>query len=244
VLFYQPIVEISSERIVGAEALVRWNHPRRGLIFPDEFIPVAESTGIVVALDRWVLDEACRQTSEWRRTGIVEDSFYISVNVSARHFTDHAVVDDIVHALDASQLPPGALLVEVTESALEHYFDPDGAFLRELKALGVRLAIDDFGTGYSSLARLGDFPIDIVKIDKSFVDRLGADADGETMVRAVVALSHSLGMRAIAEGVENRKQAAALERLGCTLAQGYLFARPMPPDAMTHALNARNIPSQ
>jgi diguanylate cyclase (GGDEF)-like protein/PAS domain S-box-containing protein len=240
VLFYQPIVDISTERILGAEALVRWNHPRHGLTFPDQFIPIAESTGLVVALDRWVLDEACRQTSEWRRNGIVDDSFYISVNVSARHFNDHAVVDDIVHALTSSHLPPSALLVEVTESALEHYFDPDGAFLRELKALGVRLAIDDFGTGYSSLARLGDFPIDIVKIDKSFVDRLSADADGETMVRAVIALSHSLGMQAVAEGVEDREQAAALQRLGCTLAQGYLFARPMPPEAMTHALNAEN----
>jgi diguanylate cyclase (GGDEF)-like protein/PAS domain S-box-containing protein len=244
VLFYQPIVDISSERILAAEALVRWNHPRRGLIFPDEFIPVAESTGIVVALDRWVLDDACRQTSEWRRTGIVDDSFYISVNVSARHFKDHAVVDDIVHALNASHLPPSALLVEVTESALEDYFDPDGSFLRELKAIGVRLAIDDFGTGYSSLARLSDFPIDIVKIDKSFVDRLSGDADGETMVRAVVELSHSLGMQAVAEGVESREQAVALERLGCTLAQGYLFARPMPADAMTHALIARDVPSQ
>jgi diguanylate cyclase (GGDEF)-like protein/PAS domain S-box-containing protein len=240
VLFYQPIVDVSSGRILGAEALVRWDHPRHGLMLPNEFIPIAEGTGVVVPLGQWVLDEACRQTSEWRQAGIADDTFYVSVNLSARHFRDHGVIDDIVHALDASHIPPSALLIEVTESALEHDFDPGGTLLRELKALGVHLAIDDFGTGYSSLARLGDFPVDIVKIDKSFIDRLSVDADGETMVRAVVALSHSLGMTTVAEGVEDQEQAVALNRLGCTMAQGYLFARPMPRGAMTQALETRN----
>jgi diguanylate cyclase (GGDEF)-like protein/PAS domain S-box-containing protein len=244
VVFYQPIVDVSSGRILGAEALVRWNHPRRGLMLPDKFIPIAETSGVVVPLDRWVLDEACRQTSEWRQMGIVDDNFYISVNLSARHFRDHSVIDDLVHALKTSQLAPRALLIEVTESALENNFDPDGALLRELKELGVRLAIDDFGTGYSSLARLSTFPVDIVKIDKSFVDRLSADADGDTMVRAVVALSHSLGMRAVAEGVEDPAQALALDRLGCTMAQGFLFARPMLADAMTQMLMAHTAPAR
>jgi diguanylate cyclase (GGDEF)-like protein/PAS domain S-box-containing protein len=238
VLFYQPIVDVTTGRILGAEALVRWNHPRRGLILPGEFIPIAESTGVVVPLGQWVLTEACRQTSEWRHAGFVEESFYMSVNLSARHFRDRSVIDDVTRALDESHLPADALLIEVTESALVDDFDPGGFVLRELKALGIHLAIDDFGTGYSSLARLSDFPVDVVKIDKSFIDRLSDDADGETMVRAVVALTHSLGMRAVAEGVEDHEQALTLERLGCTMAQGYLFARPMPPDAMTQALQA------
>jgi diguanylate cyclase (GGDEF)-like protein/PAS domain S-box-containing protein len=235
VLFYQPIVDVSTGRILGAEALVRWNHPQRGLIMPDEFIPIAESTGVVVPLGVWVLGEACRQTSEWRRAGLVEHSYYVSVNLAARHFKDRSVIDDIVHALTEADLPACALLVEVTEGGLMDDVDPGGV-LRELRDLGIRLAIDDFGTGYSSLGRLAEFPVDVVKIDKSFIDRLIDDADGETMVRAVVALSHELGMKSVAEGVETEEQAVALTRLGCTIAQGYFFARPMPSDVMTAGL--------
>jgi EAL domain-containing protein (putative c-di-GMP-specific phosphodiesterase class I) len=235
VLFYQPIVDVSTGRILGAEALVRWNHPHRGLIMPDEFIPIAESTGAVVPLGAWALAEACRQTSEWRRAGLVEDSYYVSVNLAARHFKDRSVIDDIVHALTEADLSACALLVEVTEGGLMDDLDPAGV-LDELRDLGIRLAIDDFGTGYSSLGRLSDFPVDVVKIDKSFIDRLIDDADGETMVRAVVTLSHELGMKTVAEGVESEEQAAALTRLGCTTAQGFFFARPMPSDAMTAEL--------
>jgi diguanylate cyclase (GGDEF)-like protein/PAS domain S-box-containing protein len=240
VLFYQPIVDVPTGRILGCEALVRWNHPLRGLVMPDAFIPIAESTGVVVPLGAWVLGEACRQTSAWRQAGIVEDAFYVSVNLSARHFKDRSVIDDVVHAMTAAKLPPSALLIEVTESALVDDLDPGNVF-RELQELGVRLAIDDFGTGYSSLGRLSNFPVDVVKIDKSFIDRLSHDSDGETMVRAVVALSHSLGMTAVAEGVEDEEQAAALIRLGCNMAQGYLFARPMPSDAMTSALQGERV---
>ncbi|MDQ1375211.1 MAG: hypothetical protein QOJ09_2549 [Actinomycetota bacterium] len=240
VLFYQPIVDVPTGRILGCEALVRWNHPLRGLVMPDAFIPIAESTGVVVPLGAWVLGEACRQTSEWRQAGLVEDDFYMSVNLSARHFKDRSVIDDVVHAMTAAKLPPSALLIEVTESALVDDLDPGNVF-RELQELGVRLAIDDFGTGYSSLGRLSNFPVDVVKIDKSFIDRLSDDSDGETMVRAVVALSHSLGMTAVAEGVEDEEQAAALIRLGCNMAQGYLFARPMPSDAMTSALQGERV---
>jgi EAL domain-containing protein (putative c-di-GMP-specific phosphodiesterase class I) len=160
----------------------------------------------------------------------------VSVNLSARHFKDRSAIDDIRCALTEANLPPHALLIEVTESALVDDLDA-GEIFRELQELGVRLAIDDFGTGYSSLGRLSDFPVDVVKIDKSFVDRLGDDADGDTMVRAVIALSHSLGIKAIAEGVEHDHQADALTRLECTTAQGYLFAHPMAADAMTTALD-------
>jgi EAL domain-containing protein (putative c-di-GMP-specific phosphodiesterase class I) len=241
VLFYQPIVAVATGRILGVEALVRWNHPLRGLIPPSEFIPVAETTGLVIPLGRWVLEEACQQTRAWQHAGLVDDAFYVSVNLSARHLRDAAVVDDVVRALHVSGIAAGALLIEVTETALVEDLDPAGTVLHDLKDLGVRLAIDDFGTGYSSLARLSTFPLDVVKIDKTFIDRLAVHADGDAMVRAVVDLSHTLGMKAVAEGVEHREQALALERLGCTMAQGYLFARPMPPQDMTRALRAERV---
>jgi diguanylate cyclase (GGDEF)-like protein/PAS domain S-box-containing protein len=235
VLYYQPILDVASGRTLGAEALVRWNHPRHGLTPPSEFIPIAESTGLVIPLGRWVLHEACRQARAWQQSGLVDETFYVSVNISARHLNDPGMVDDVVAALDTSGLPAYALLIEVTESAFVEELDPAGTVLRELERLGVRLAMDDFGTGYSSLARLSTFPLDVVKIDKAFVDRL-AKKDGEAMVRAVINLSHTLGMKVVAEGVEEYDQAVALLRLGCTMAQGYVFARPMPPEEMTNAL--------
>jgi diguanylate cyclase (GGDEF)-like protein/PAS domain S-box-containing protein len=241
VLFYQPIVAVDTGRMLGAEALVRWNHPLHGLRPPSEFIPVAETTGLVIPLGRWVLDEACRQTRLWQRAGLIDDTFYVSVNLSARHLRDAAVVDDVVHALEGSGMPPKSLLIEITETALVEDLDPAGTVLHDLKALGVRLAIDDFGTGYSSLARLGTFPLDVIKIDKSFVDRLIGSSDGDAMVRAVVDLGNTLGMQAVAEGVEQAEQAQALVRLGCTMAQGFLFARPMPPDDMTVALQLEGL---
>jgi diguanylate cyclase (GGDEF)-like protein/PAS domain S-box-containing protein len=241
VVFYQPIVAVATGLTLGAEALVRWNHPSRGLIPPNDFIPVAETTGLVIPLGRWVLDEACRQTRAWQQAGLVDDAFYISVNLSARHLRDTSVVDDVVHALDTSGMTASALLIEVTETGLVEDLDPAGTVLHDLKALGVRLAIDDFGTGYSSLGRLGTFPLDVVKIDKSFIDRLGGHADGDAMVRAVVDLSHTLGMMTVAEGVEDPDQARALSRLGCSVAQGFLFARPMPADDMTGALELEGL---
>jgi diguanylate cyclase (GGDEF)-like protein/PAS domain S-box-containing protein len=235
VLYYQPILEVATGHTLGVEALVRWNHPRHGLVPPSDFIPIAESTGLVIPLGRWVLNEACRQAREWQRAGLVDSSFYVSVNISAKHLDDPSIINDVVRALDASGLPGRALLIEVTESAFVADLDPGGTVLRELKRLGVRIAMDDFGTGYSSLARLSTFPLDVVKVDKAFVDRL-ADKDGEAMVKAVVNMSHMLGMQVVAEGVEEHDQALALLRLGCTMAQGYVFARPMPPAAMTSAL--------
>jgi EAL domain-containing protein (putative c-di-GMP-specific phosphodiesterase class I) len=175
------------------------------------------------------------QAREWQRAGLVGDAFYVAVNVSARHLLDPGIIDDVVRALEASGLPGRALLVEVTESAFVDDLDPAGTVLHDLERLGVRLAMDDFGTGYSSFARLNRFPLDVIKIDKVFVDRL-ADKDGEAMVRAVINLSHTLGKQVVAEGVEDAEQVLALLRLGCTMVQGYMFARPMPPDEMTSAL--------
>jgi diguanylate cyclase (GGDEF)-like protein/PAS domain S-box-containing protein len=238
VLFYQPIVDVASGRTLGVEALVRWRHPRRGLVPPNDFIPIAESTGLVIPLGRWVLHEACGQARAWQRAGLVDDDFYVSVNISARHLHDPGMVNDVLGALQASGMAASSLIIEVTESALVKDLDPAATVLGELKTLGVQMAIDDFGTGYSSLARLSTFALDVVKIDKAFVDRL-AEKEGEVTLRAMVNLSHTLGMRVVAEGVEEFDQALALLQLGCTMAQGYLFARPMPAKDMTEALGSR-----
>ena len=241
VVLYQPIVDVHTLRTRGAEALVRWQHPQRGLLLPSEFIPIAESNGVIIPLGRWVLAEACTQVQQWKQEGLVDESFYVTVNLSARHVRDRRVVDHVVEALQRSQLAPAALVLEITETALLDDVDRTRSTLAALKKLGLRLAIDDFGTGYSSLSYLSAFPLDVIKIDKSFVDQLTLTSGGEAMVRAVVELGRALGLQAVAEGIEHRDQAVALERLGCNLAQGYLFAKPMPAHEMARALTRDRV---
>jgi diguanylate cyclase (GGDEF)-like protein/PAS domain S-box-containing protein len=236
-VFYQPIVDARVNRVIGAEALVRWEHPRRGFLSPAEFIPVAEATGLIVPLGRWVLDEACRQLQEWRRDDLVTGSFYVSVNLSARQLQEPTIVDDVAAALHRSGLPATALLLEVTETALVENLDAARTCLHALKDLGLRLAIDDFGTGYSSLSYVSSFPVDIIKIDKCFVDRITDGIEGAAMVRAVIEMTHSLGLTAVAEGIEQPAQIALLEGLGCHIGQGYLFAKPMPAATMSLSLD-------
>jgi diguanylate cyclase (GGDEF)-like protein/PAS domain S-box-containing protein len=235
-VFYQAIVDVASGVTLGAEALVRWHHPRRGLLQPAEFIPNSETNGVVIPLGQWVLAEACSQVQQWKQAGLVDDSFYVTVNLSARHLQDSRVVGHVVEALKRSQLPPAALVLEVTETALLEDHERTRATLAALKGLGLRLAVDDFGTGYSSLSYLSAFPFDIIKIDKSFIDQLALTSGGEAMVRAVVEFAHTLGLLAVAEGVEQHEQATALELIGCKLAQGFLFAVPLPAGDMAIAL--------
>ena len=234
--FYQPIISVDGARVVGAEALVRWHHAQRGLVPPFEFIGVAESTGLIVPLGKRVLAEACRQTAQWRRTGVVGDGFHISVNLSPRQLQDPSLVDDVTQILKDSGLPAGALVLEITENAVMHDFDQSLTRLGALKGLGLRLALDDFGTGYSSLNRLGRLPVDVVKIDKSFVDQLTEDGEGAALVRSVIDVTHALGLTSVAEGVERPEQLTALAALGCDHVQGYLFARPMPATEATRTL--------
>jgi diguanylate cyclase (GGDEF)-like protein/PAS domain S-box-containing protein len=228
-VYYQPIVTAHTGRLIGAEALVRWNHPSRGVIAPDEFIPTAESTGLIVQLGRQVLRDAASQTQQWRENGVVDDDFYISVNLSARQLQEPDLVDQVSSALEESALPASALVLEMTESSLIEDLDRTLPRLHALKQLGLRLAVDDFGTGYSSLSYLADLPVSLVKIDKSFIDRITPDADSSAMIRGVVDLSRALGLSCIAEGVEMDNQLAVLDELGCDSAQGYLFARPTRP---------------
>jgi len=235
-LYYQPKVALDSDRIVGAEALARWHHPERGIVPPLEFIPLAEETGLIVPIGSWVIEEACREAARWRRSFPDRPVLVVSVNLSARQFVP-GLVDVVTRALAASAADPAALCLEVTESFLMGDVEGSVAILRELAGLGVSLSIDDFGTGYSSLACLKRFPLDELKIDKSFVDGLGTDDDDTAIVAAVVAMAHALQLTVVAEGVETTLQVQRLRTLGCEQAQGYLFGRPGPPETIDELLS-------
>ena len=230
---YQPIVELPAGTLRGMEALVRWRHPVRGGILPAEFIPLAETTGLIVPLGVFVLKEACRQARRWQLEDLGARPLGISVNLSAAQLDDPGLIDVVRSALQESGLPPGSLTLEITESALVRDAEATTNRLRELKGIGVGLAIDDFGTGYSSLSYLRRFPVDVIKIDKSFVDGLGAAGPARQLAKSIVRLAHSLHLTTVAEGVEHPQQLARLAAMGCDAAQGYLFARPLEVDAAT-----------
>jgi EAL domain-containing protein (putative c-di-GMP-specific phosphodiesterase class I) len=239
VLHFQPKVSVSSGRILGLEALVRWHHPTRGLVPPGEFIPLAEERGLIVPLGRWVMQQACRQIRDWRAAGLQVPP--VAVNLSARQFADDNLVDHLVSSMSACGVMATDIEVELTESVLMS--DPERAneVLRRLHRMGVRIAIDDFGTGYSSLSYLKRFPADTVKIDRAFISGLPGDSDDAAITQAVIAMAHSLGLQVVAEGVETDEQLAALQRLGCDEAQGFLLGRPVDA-ARTAVLLARAFP--
>ncbi|MCC7033335.1 MAG: EAL domain-containing protein [Acidobacteria bacterium] len=233
-LEYQPVVALDTRRLIGVEALLRWRHADRGVLMPGQFIQVAEESGHVIELGRWVLQRACADWQRWcRETGA--PGLQLAVNVSARHLQQGDLVRDVDWALRESGLDPGSLVLELTESTIMHHTAANLERLHELKALGVRIAIDDFGMGYSSLAYLHRFPIDILKVDRSFVSRLVADGEGPELARAVVTLGRTLGLETVAEGIESDAQALALLALGCTAGQGFLFARPGSLDQVSAA---------
>jgi EAL domain-containing protein (putative c-di-GMP-specific phosphodiesterase class I) len=227
-VLYQPQVAMPSGEIVGAEALVRWQHPERGLVVPTVFIPIAEQTGLIIPIGAWVLREACTQAATWAR--VTGRRLRVSVNVSARQLADDDFAHTVAAVLEDTGLEPDLLCLEITESAV--MADPETASeaLAELKALGVHLAIDDFRTGYSSLGQLKALlPVDTIKIDKSFVDGITTAGEDHAIVDAVLRLATGLGLAAVAEGVETAEQARELVALGCNLSQGYHFARPQTP---------------
>jgi diguanylate cyclase (GGDEF)-like protein/PAS domain S-box-containing protein len=223
---YQPIVSLKEGRLVGVEALVRWDQPGRGLLLPAEFVPFAEETGLIVPLGAWVLAESCRQAARWRATGPRPLPPTMHVNLSPRQFAEPHLIDLVAAALADTGTDPDRLCLEVTERALAANPASAATTLKRLSALGVRVSVDDFGTGYSSLASLQYLPISSLKIDRSFVSRLDLDPSDDAMVAAVIGLGHTLGLTVIAEGVETPQQLAKLDQLGCDYAQGYLFARP------------------
>ncbi|WP_052666934.1 putative bifunctional diguanylate cyclase/phosphodiesterase [Nitriliruptor alkaliphilus] len=235
---YQPIVTLSDRRIVGVEALVRWEHPERGTVAPGQFIPLAEETGLIVGIGRFVLHEACAQAAAWRRDLPGAEDLTVSVNVSMRQFSAGDLLEDVASALAASGLPPAALTLELTESALVHDAERTLAVLQQLKELGVRLAIDDFGTGYSSLAYLHRFPVDVLKIDRSFVTSVVSGRQSPALARAIVDLGRSLDLLTVAEGIEHDTELDQFRELDCALGQGYLFARPADAATIAAALSS------
>jgi diguanylate cyclase (GGDEF)-like protein/PAS domain S-box-containing protein len=226
-LRYQPIVDLESGRVTGVEALIRWQHPRRGMVEPTGFVPLAEETGLIVPIGEWVLAEACRQVGDWRRRGILPAHFSVSVNLSAGQLGQPRLRQVLDNALQESGIDPASLWLEITESAVMDDADAAIATLRDFKERGLCLSIDDFGTGYSSLSYLKRLPIDALKVDRSFVAGLGIDTEDHAIAEAVVTLAHTLGLGAVAEGVETPAQLSELRTLGCDSAQGFYFSRPV-----------------
>ena len=227
-LHYQPQIELQTGKLAGFEALVRWRHPHRGLVSPDEFIGFAESRGLIAAVDCWVLNQACRQAKAWQEAGF--PAVPMAVNLSAQEFRQRDVVKEVTQALEDTGLHAKYLHIELTESTLMLSGSPMQQTLHALKALGVGLAIDDFGTGYSSLAYLRKHPIDQLKIDRSFVTDLPHNPDAAAIVNAIVQMGNSLHLEILAEGVENIEQMAMLKDMGCAMMQGYLVSAPLSAD--------------
>jgi diguanylate cyclase (GGDEF)-like protein/PAS domain S-box-containing protein len=226
-MHFQPIMNLEDSQIDGFEALLRWEHPERGLIGPDEFVPLAEETGLVVPIGCWALEEACRQAAAWHAQG---SDMTISVNLSPRQLSEASLPDDVARILDMTGIRPDTVWLEITETTLMADAEAAVHALGKLRSLGVHLAVDDFGTGYSSMTYLKRFPVEALKVDRTFVDGLGRDPEDSAICTAVVSLAHALGLRAVAEGVETPEQLAELRTLGCELAQGYLLGRPAPAD--------------
>lgn len=258
VLHYQPEIDLATRRIIGFEALIRWQHPQRGLVMPNEFIPVAEETGLILPLGDWGLMEACRQVMIWRQliqrlgdvqpeeesTGGLPIDLRVSVNLSAKQFGRPGLVKQIACILNATAIAASDLRLEVTESSLMNHEDTAQATMQELQRLGVGLHMDDFGTGYSSLNHLHRYPFDTLKIDRSFIQRMTEQKSSAVIVRTILDLAHSLDMEVVAEGIETAEQAARLRSLGCRLGQGYYFSRPMTPEAISNMFEQPQLQSQ
>jgi diguanylate cyclase (GGDEF)-like protein len=233
---YQPLVDARSGSIVGVEALLRWRHPRRGLVAPLDFIPICEETGLIVPIGHWILEQACEQVQHWREAARANRGLLLSVNLSARQLVEPALVTSVEQALARTGLDPGALCLEITEHSAMTEEPTSAANVDALVAAGVHIALDDFGKGYSSLAYLKRLPVDVLKIDSSFIDGIPASAQDGAIVAAMVALARALGLTTVAEGVETSRQHDEVRRLGCDLVQGYHFSGPLSARALGEPL--------
>jgi PAS domain S-box-containing protein len=237
-LVYQPIIRLATGRVAGVEALLRWNHPERGVVSPGEFMAEAEESGAIHAIGSWVLRQAVADAERLQGAQPGGEPLMLSVNLSARQLADPSFAEAVRGILAGSSVNPGTVYLEVAEGSVMDDVDGAASVLRDLRATGVRMTIDDFGTGFSSLLHLNRFPIDFLKIDRSFVDTLEQDTGSANIVTAVIAMAHALGLPAIAEGVETDLQRDSLRRLGCDYAQGYLFARPQPVEQVVALLTS------
>ena len=237
VVHYQPIVRLEDDSLVGVEALVRWEHPVRGLLPPGEFIPLAEETGLIAPIGRWVLDEACRQVAALAKPGS-GPSLRLSVNMSARQLAETTLEEEVGAAIERSGLEPSQLVLEITETALMSEDEETIERMRRLRMTGVQFAIDDFGTGYSSLAYMKRFPVQIIKIDRVFVQAMNSTAEDSALVRAILSLAHTFGMVVVAEGIEQRWQADQLAALSCTYGQGFLFGKAITIEHLAATLSS------
>jgi EAL domain-containing protein (putative c-di-GMP-specific phosphodiesterase class I) len=235
-LHYQPILSLEGGHIAEVEALVRWQHPERGLLFPNDFIPLAEETGLINQVGQWVLEEACRQAASWRSVVSSERPVLVAVNLSARQFQQPGIVEDVANALEHAQLDPRCLKIEITETVAMSDIANASSTLHALKALGVTLAVDDFGAGYSGMSYLLRSPIDAIKIDRSYVREVAESEEDRRTIQAVLAFASTLELTVVAEGVETADQLATLRGLGVHHGQGFLFSRPIPPDSLTRQL--------
>ena len=236
---YQPIVELQSGRLVGFEALARWQHPRLGLVSPTQFIPIAEEAGMIGAVGQFVLEMACRQMAEWKSSHEVCGPLCLSVNVSSRQLSREHLLEDVDQVLQAVHLDPADLRIEITESAIMDNPDKGAELLANLRSRGLRVGIDDFGTGYSSLASLHRLSLDVLKVDRSFVDNMLHSPENTAIVRTILSLAESLHLDVVAEGIETEEQRDHLLAMGCKLGQGYLFSCPLSADQVDHLLNVR-----
>jgi diguanylate cyclase (GGDEF)-like protein len=238
---YQPVVMLEAGEVVGFEALVRWDRPEHGLLTAGEFVPLAEDTGLIIPIGRWVLQEACRQARNWQQRYPSDPPPTVFVNLSAKQLQDPDLVQTVARTARQAGLDPRCLELEITEDAAMDDAPATAAVLEELKTLGVRVAIDDFGTGYSSLSYLERFPVDSLKVDRSFIESLGRDSGATVLVRAMIDLAHALGLRVIAEGVETDEQLRRVRELGCDLAQGCHFSGPLPGEEAGALLETRAL---
>jgi diguanylate cyclase (GGDEF)-like protein len=241
-LQYQPKVDLPTGTVLHMEALLRWHHPRHGVVLPTEFIPLAEESGLIVPLGRWVFKEACTQVRRWQELYPRTPPLVADVNLSSKQFRQSDLAGEIAEVVNETGLDPACLELEITEGTLMEDAPSTGATLKKLKALGIRVAIDDFGTGYSSLSYLKRFPVDTLKIDRAFIGGLGTDLEDEVLVSGMIGLAHALGLGVVAEGVETEQQVASLKEMGCTLAQGYHFSRPLSKEAATALLAKGMLP--
>jgi EAL domain-containing protein (putative c-di-GMP-specific phosphodiesterase class I) len=227
---YQPIVALETGLVVGFEALVRWQHPERGLLLPGEFIGIAEETGLIVPIGWWVLAEACRQMREWHQAIPETASMWVTVNVSVKQLIQPDILEQIHSALNATGLSSESLRLEITESMLIEHSERVADVLDQIRALGIRVSMDDFGTGYSSLSYLQRLPVDALKIDRSFISQLGIAQDRSEIVKAILSLAHAMGLQAVAEGTETAEQVEYLRDHSCEFGQGWLYAKALDPD--------------